>query len=55
MEPYSRSAVELGGVVVFFFPRWRLISAVTLITIYPNDQVFEGFWHRGGEKSTGRK
>lgn len=49
MERFSQSLVE-----VFFLPS-RLISALTLITIYPNDQVFEGFWHRGGEKSSGRK
>lgn len=48
MERFGQSLVE------FFLPSW-LISALTLITIYPNDQVFEGFWHRGGEKSSGRK
>lgn len=49
MERFGQSLVG-----VFFLPS-RLISALTLITIYPNDQVFEGFWHRGGEKSSGRK
>lgn len=51
MESYGQRVVEF---LVFLLPS-RLISAVTLITIYPNDQVFEGSGHQGGEKSSGRK
>lgn len=51
MESHGQGVVEFWG----FFSPSRLISAVTLITIYPNDHVFEGFWHQGAEKRSGRK